>query len=112
MKKIAALFFVFVGILGTSAISEQRYKIPAENFDGAKLMERYSLDVDDFHAEYVDGEMFIVVRDDVSIVANPTFEASDTTKRDRLGVLHAKMGRLEDFTVSEINEYLRLTAGL
>ena len=111
MKKALGFLFAFVAF-GTSAISEHRYKIPAENFDGAKFMERYSLKLEDFHAEYVDGEMYIVVHDGVSITASPTFEASDTTKRDRLGALLAKMGRSEDLTVAELNEYLRLTAGL
>lgn len=111
MKRALALFLGFA-LLGTAAISVHRYKIPAENFDGAKFMQRYSLSIDDFHAEYENGEMYIVVHDGVDITANPIFEASDTTKRDRLSTLRAKMGRGEDLNVSQINEYLRLTAGI
>lgn len=111
MKKTLGLFLIFA-FMGTTAISEHRYKIPAANFDGSKFMQRYSLSIDDFHAEYKNGEMFIVVHDGIDITDNPTFEASDTTKRDRLGVLLAKMGRGEDLNISEINEYIRLRAGL
>ena len=111
MKKTLALLIGFA-LLGTSAISEQVFKVDPANFDGAKYMEREGITLEDFHAEFRDGEMHIVIHDPVTVSATPVFEASDTTKRDRLSILLAKMGRLEDLNNSELNEYLRLTAGL
>lgn len=110
MKKTLGFLFAFA-VLGASAISEQRHKIPAENFDGAKFMQRYNLEVDDFHAEYVNGEMFVVIHDGVTLSdSDPVFEASDTTKRDRLVVLRSKL-KSQDLTLTELNEYLRLQSG-
>ncbi len=109
MKKIA--FLLGFVLLGASAISEQVFKIDAANFDGAKLMQRYNLKVDDFHAEYVNGEMYVVIHDGVTIPSTPTFEASDTTKRDRLSVLSAT-ARIQTLTLDEVTEYLRLRDGL
>ncbi len=110
MKKTLGFLFAFA-VLGTSAISEERHKIAPENFDGAKFMQRYNLKADDFHAEYVNGEMEIVIHDGVTISASPTFEASDTTKRDRLAVLILDLGS-RDLTLAEVNEFLRLNQGL
>lgn len=110
MKKTLVFLFAFV-VLGASATSEQRHKIAPENFDGAKLMQRYSLKVDDFHAEYVNGEMYIVIHDGVTIPSTPTFEASDTTKRARLSALRAT-ARTQTLTLDEVTEYLRLRDGL
>ncbi len=111
MKKTLALLIGFA-LLGTAAVSEQVFKVDPANFDGKKYMEREGITLEDFHAEFRGGEMYIVIHDDVTVSATPVFEASDTTKRDRLTVLRIKMGRSEDLTTSEINEYLRLTAGL
>ncbi len=106
MKKTLGFLFAFA-VLGTSAISEERHKIPAENFDGAKFMQRYNLEAGDFHAEYVDGEMFVVVHDNATISSTPTFEASDTTKRDRLAILSEDL-KTRDLTLAEVNELLRI----
>lgn len=111
MKKTLGFLFAFA-VLGTSAISEQRYKIPAENFDGAKFKQRYNLKADDFHAEYVNGEMEIVIHDGVTLSdSDPVFEAPDTTKRDRLAVLILDLGS-RDLTLAEVNELLRIRSGL
>lgn len=109
MKKILVFLFAF-SLIGASALSEHRHKIHADDFDGAKLIKRYNASRDDFHCEYVDKEMFVVIHDGAPIPDPPIFEAPDPTKRDRLTVLRGNL-RSRDLNVSEINEYLRLTAG-
>ena len=110
MKKTFAFLLVFA-VIGASASSEQHYKISSKNFDGAKLMKRYNLKLEDFRAYYKDGEMFVMIYDGVTIPDPPIFEAPDTTKRDRLAALRLVL-RSGDLNVSQINEYLRLKAGL
>ena len=109
--KRAFVLFIGIVLISTSAISEHRHEILADDFDGAKLMKRYNASKDDFHAEYVGDKMFVVVHDGAPIPDPPIFEAPDPTKRDRLTVLRGNL-RSRDLNVSEINEYLRLTAGL
>ena len=111
MRKIFAVAFLVLSAFVATAISEQHHKIASENFDGAKFMERYRLAQDDFHAYYKDGEMYIAIHDNVTIEANPTFEAPDTTKRDRLTTLRAKM-KTQDLVLAELNEYIRLRDGI
>ncbi len=109
---MAFLLFVFAGLLIPSAISEQEWKVPAENFDGSKFAQRYALDKDDFYAKIVGGEMFIVLKDGVTISDEiPVFEASDMTKRDLFSALRIKL-KTQDLTVPEMNDYLRLRDGL
>ena len=110
MKKLA--FLLGFVLLGTSAISEQDFQVDPENFDGSKLLQRYSaLKLADFRAEIRSGKMWIVFRDGAPIPATPIFESSDTTKRDRLTVLRGNL-RSRDLNLAELNEYMRLTAGL
>lgn len=111
MRKIFAVAFFVLSVSVATAISDQHHKIASENFDGAKFMERYNLKQDDFHAYYKDGEMYVAIHDNVTIEANPTFEAPDTTKRDRLVALRAKM-KTQDLTLAEMNEYIRLKDGI
>lgn len=111
-KTMILSLFVFASLLIPSAISEQRWKVPAENFDGSKFAQRYALDREDFHAEIVGGEMFIVLEDGVTISDQiPIFEASDTTKQDRFSALRTRL-KSQDLTVAEMNDYLRLRDGI
>ncbi len=111
-KTMIFSLFVFVGVLIPSAISEQKWKVPAENFDGSKFAQRYSLDREDFHAEIVGGEMFIVQTGGATIMDQPpVFEAPDMTKQDRFEFLRTKLEN-QDLTVPEMNDYLRLRDGL
>lgn len=111
MKKTLALLAV-LALTVTMSIADHAFKVDPANFDGAKLLERYSnLKLEDFRAEIRNGEMYIVFRDGAPIPATPVFEASDPTKRDRLAVLRGML-RSGNLNVSQINEYLRLTAGL
>lgn len=115
-KTIVLLLLVSAGIFVASAatVPEQKWKVTADNFDGAKFMKRYSLSREDFGAKRdVNGDMWVFVREGITLPDDPPiFETPDTTKRDRLSVLRAKMRRSEDLNVAQINEYLRLTAGL
>ena len=111
-KTMAFLLFVFAGLLIPSAISEQEWKVPAENFDGSKFAQRYALDREDFHAEIVGAEMFIVLKDGVTISDEvPVFEASDMTKQNRFSALRTRM-KTQDLTLAEMNDYVRLRDGL
>jgi len=111
-KSMIFSLFVFVGLLIPSAISEQEWKVPAENFDGSLFAQRYSLDREDFYAKIVGGNMFIVLKDGVTISDQiPVFEASDTTKQDLFSALRTKL-KSQDLTVPEMNDYLRLRDGL
>jgi len=116
MKRIMVAFALgFACSITISAFTEQKLQVDADKFDGGKFMGRNpGLTIEDFHAEYdKDGKMWVVIHDNAAMTdQTPIFESPDTTKRDRLSALRSKMGRLEDFTVSEINEYLRLQAGL
>ncbi len=111
-KTMIFSLFVFVGVLIPSAISEQEWKVPAENFDGSKFAQKYSLDRDDFYAKIVGGEMFIVLNDGVTISDQiPVFEASDMTKQDRFSTLRTKL-KSQDLTLAEMNDYTRFRDGL
>lgn len=115
-KKMIFWVFVFAGILfpflPPSATSEQKWKVPAENFDGSKFAQRYALDREDFYAEIVGGEMFIVLKDGVTISDQiPIFEVPDMTKQDLFSALRTRL-KSQDLTVAEMNDYLRFRDGL
>lgn len=115
-RTIVFLLLVSAGIFAASAatVPEQKWKVQADNFDGAKFMKRYSLSREDFGAERdANGDMWVFTREGIALPDDPPiFEAPDTTKRDRLSVLRAKMRRSEDLNMPQLNEYLRLTAGI
>lgn len=113
-KTIVSLLFLFIVAFGGSVISETKWKVPVANFDGSKFATRYGLDIDkDFSGIRDDaGQLWLIYNGDVPLPDDPpVFEVSDTTKRDRLSVLRENL-RSRDLNISELNEYLRLTAGL
>lgn len=106
------LCFLILGFMGQAPLAGKEWPISSGEFDGAKFMQRYGLEPTDFYVVTRGGQTVLVLKDNVTLPDDPpVFEPSDTTNRDRLSVLRARL-KSGDLTVSEINEYLRLSAGL
>lgn len=91
----------------------KKYLVTAEDFDGTKFATKYTLDPHkDFYAGYENGNMFIVLREGLTLPDDPPiFESSDTINQDRLAVLTAKLETQGLTTFLEVSEYLKLKIG-
>lgn len=108
-------FIMWAGILMAGIALDvwaSKHQVDAANFDGAKFAQKYGLEQEDFYAVYEDGQMFVIIRDGITLPDDPPiFEAPDTTKRDRLAALRVLAGT-RNLTLPELNEYIRLRDGI
>ncbi len=111
MKRFGIAFAFVMGFtLGSVTLSaSKQHQVDPSAFDGTKFAQRYGLDSQsDFKAVYENGQMFIVLREGLTLPDDPpVFDAPDTGKRDRLAVLRTD-AKGRDLTLAEINEYIRL----